>query len=59
MQLDPNYLDARLKLAQLQIVVDQDEGALKTTQNIFEDLDERNVQAKLLRSIALRKSWTG
>jgi tetratricopeptide (TPR) repeat protein len=53
-QLDPNYLDARLKLAQLQIVVDQNEGALKTTQNIFEDLDARNVQAKLLRSIALR-----
>jgi tetratricopeptide (TPR) repeat protein len=53
-QLDPNYLDARLKLAQLQILVDQNEGALKTTQNIFEDLDQRNVQAKLLRSVALR-----
>jgi Flp pilus assembly protein TadD len=54
MQLDPNYLDARLKLAQLQILVDQNEGALKTTQNIFEDLDARNVRAKLLRSVALR-----
>src|SRR5206468_2386168 len=44
----------RLKFAQLQILVDQDEGALKTTQNIFEDLDARNVQAKLLRAAALR-----
>jgi tetratricopeptide (TPR) repeat protein len=54
MQLDPNYLQARLKFAQLQILVDQNEGALKTTQNIFEDLDARNVQAKLLRAAALR-----
>src|SRR5262249_11922799 len=54
MQLDPNYLQARLKFAQLQILVDQNEGALRTTQNIFEDLDARNIPARLLRAVALR-----
>src|SRR5262249_16309663 len=54
MQLDPNHLAARLKFAQLQILLDQNEGALKTTQNLLEDLDARNQQAKLLRVVALR-----
>src|SRR5262249_43674323 len=49
MQLDPNYLEPRLKLAQVQILLDQDEGAIKTTQNVLEDLDARNISARLLR----------
>jgi tetratricopeptide (TPR) repeat protein len=53
-RLEPKYLEPRLKLAQLQILLEQNEGALKTAQDILEDLDARNVQAKLLCSIALR-----
>jgi len=55
MQLDPGHLQARLKLAQIQILIDQDEGAIKTTQNILEDLDVRNPSAQILHAIALRK----
>lgn len=53
-QLDPNYIEPRLKLAQVQILLDQNEGALKTAEDILADLDAQNVQAKLLRAIALR-----
>ena len=54
MQLDPNFLEPRLELAQLQILLNQSEGAIKTTQNILEDLNSRNVAAKLLHAVALR-----
>ena len=54
MQLDFTYLAARLKFGQVQILLGQYEGAIKTTQNIFEDLSPGNVAAKLLRAVALR-----
>ena len=55
MQLDPRYIEPRLLLAQLQIQLDQNEGAIKTTQNILEDLNSRSLSAKLLHVVALRK----
>jgi tetratricopeptide (TPR) repeat protein len=54
MELDFTYLAARLKFGQVQILLGQNEGAIKTTLNIFEDLSPGNVAAKLLRAVALR-----
>ncbi|HTM49099.1 MAG TPA: tetratricopeptide repeat protein [Bryobacteraceae bacterium] len=54
MQLDTGYLPARLKFAQLQVLLDQNEGAIKTTQNIFEDFNPDILPAKLIRAVALR-----
>src|SRR5260370_1004380 len=53
-QLDPKDIGSRLKLAQLQILLEQNESAIKTTENIFEDLDARSVPAMLLHAVALR-----
>src|SRR5262249_34086944 len=54
-QLDPKYLEPRLQLAQVQILLDQDEGAIKTSQNILDDVNARSLDAKLLHAAALRK----